>query len=73
MAEATLSSKNQIVVPREAREKLGLKPGYKLLVVLHGNSLTILKKPKSFHKATQGLARDLYPPGYLQEERSSWD
>ena len=27
MPEATLSVKNQIVIPREAREALGLKPG----------------------------------------------
>jgi bifunctional DNA-binding transcriptional regulator/antitoxin component of YhaV-PrlF toxin-antitoxin module len=27
MAEATLSSKNQIVIPREAREALGLRTG----------------------------------------------
>jgi AbrB family looped-hinge helix DNA binding protein len=27
MAEATLSSKNQIVIPGEAREALGVKPG----------------------------------------------
>jgi AbrB family looped-hinge helix DNA binding protein len=33
MAEAKLSAKNQIVIPREAREALQLKPGDKLLVV----------------------------------------
>ena len=36
MAEATLSSKNQIVIPREAREALQLKPGDKLLITAHG-------------------------------------
>ncbi|MBK5297402.1 MAG: AbrB/MazE/SpoVT family DNA-binding domain-containing protein [Vicinamibacteria bacterium] len=36
MAEVTLSSKYQIVVPREAREALGLKPGAKLQVVVRG-------------------------------------
>ncbi len=36
MAEITLSSKNQIVIPREAREALGVKPGDKLLVVVPG-------------------------------------
>ena len=35
MAEATLSSKNQIVIPREAREALQLKPGDKLIVTAH--------------------------------------
>lgn len=33
MNRATLSSKNQIVIPREAREALGVKAGDQLLVV----------------------------------------
>ena len=32
MAEATLSSKNQIVIPREASEALHVRPGDKILV-----------------------------------------
>jgi AbrB family looped-hinge helix DNA binding protein len=70
--EATLSRKNQIVIPKEAREALGLKPGDKLLVVVHGKTLTIVPKPKSFSKAMFGIARDVYPPGYLERERRSW-
>jgi len=73
MAEATLSAKNQIVIPREAREALKLKPGDKLLVVVRGDRLIVLQKPKSFHKAIAGLARGTYPSSYLQEERDSWD
>jgi AbrB family looped-hinge helix DNA binding protein len=71
--EATLSSKNQIVIPKEAREALGVKPGDKLLIVVHGKTLTILPKPKSFHKALHGLARGIYPPDYLEKERQSWE
>ena len=33
MAQVKVSSKNQIVVPREAREALHIKPGTKLDVV----------------------------------------
>jgi AbrB family looped-hinge helix DNA binding protein len=33
MPQATLSSKNQIVIPKEAREALGVKAGDKLLAV----------------------------------------
>ena len=35
MTEATLSTKNQIVIPREAREALGVKPGVGLGGLLH--------------------------------------
>ncbi len=72
MTEATLSSKNQIVVPREAREALGLKPGDKLLVVVRGDRVIVMQKPKSHHLAIRGLARRSYPTGYLEKERRSW-
>lgn len=70
--EATLSSKNQIVVPKEAREALGLKPGSKILFVLHGNSIVLLRRPRSFAKALKGSARGLYGKDYLKSERASW-
>jgi AbrB family looped-hinge helix DNA binding protein len=72
MAEATLSSKNQIVIPREAREALNLKPGDKLLVVVHDNRVLVLEKPKSYREAIKGLGRGLYPKNYLKKERDSW-
>jgi AbrB family looped-hinge helix DNA binding protein len=72
MAEAILSSKNQIVVPREAREALGIKPGDKVLVSVLGNSVLILRKPKSYHVALRGVARTPYPKDYLKKERASW-
>jgi len=71
--EATLSSKHQIVIPREAREKLGVKPGDKLLVVVQGDSVIVMQKPKSYRVAIRGLARGVYPDGYLEKERQSWD
>jgi AbrB family looped-hinge helix DNA binding protein len=73
VAEATLSSKNQIVIPREARKALGLKPGDKLLVVLQGDNIIVLQKPKSYRKAISGLGRGLYPDDYLKKERESWE
>ena len=45
MPEATLSSKHQIVVPSEARKALGVKPGEKLLVVVRGAAVILLRKP----------------------------
>jgi len=73
MTMVTLSATNQIVIPREAREALGLKPGDKILVVIRGKKLLVLKKPKSPHAAIRGLARGVYPRGYLQKERTSWE
>jgi AbrB family looped-hinge helix DNA binding protein len=73
MAEVTLSSKNQIVIPREAREALHLKPGDKLLVVVRRDRLLVLRKPKSYRAVIRGLARGLYPSDHVQKERESWD
>lgn len=73
MTEATLSAKNQIVIPREAREALGLKAGDKLIVVVRGGTVIILQKPKSHRSAIRGLARSAYPNGFLRKERQSWD
>jgi AbrB family looped-hinge helix DNA binding protein len=73
MAEATVSSKNQIVIPREARKALRLKAGDKILIVSRGDRVLILQKPKSPHTAIRGLGRNTYPKRYAQKERRSWD
>lgn len=73
MPEAKLSTKNQIVIPREAREALQLKPGDKLLVTVRGKRVIVLQRPRSFAGAIRGLAKDKYPKNYLAKERESWD
>lgn len=70
MPEATLSSKNQIVLPREAREALNVKPGDKIIVTIVGGKVLVLEKPQSYHKAI--LGRGSFPKGYLKKERASW-
>jgi AbrB family looped-hinge helix DNA binding protein len=72
MEEVTLSSKNQIVVPREARKALGLTPGTKLRVVVRGDTVILMRTPKSYAEKLAGIAKGLYPTDYLDEERESW-
>jgi AbrB family looped-hinge helix DNA binding protein len=72
MAHVTLSARNQIVIPREAREALGAKAGDQLLVVVRGDKVIVIQKPKAHHAAIRGLASGLYPGGYLKKERGSW-
>jgi AbrB family looped-hinge helix DNA binding protein len=72
MPEATLSSKNQIVIPREARKALQVKPGDKLLVVVRGERVIVLEKPKSHHAAIRGIGRNVYSRTHLKKERQSW-
>jgi AbrB family looped-hinge helix DNA binding protein len=73
MAQATISSKNQIVIPREAREALGLSAGDKVLVVVRGKRVLVLQKPRSHAAAIRGLNGEPYPPQHLQKERQSWE
>jgi AbrB family looped-hinge helix DNA binding protein len=73
MTEATLSSKNQIVIPREAREALGVKAGDKILVVVRGERVIVLERPRSHRAAIRGLARGVYPAAHLEKERRSWE
>jgi AbrB family looped-hinge helix DNA binding protein len=72
MTEVTLSSKNQIVIPREAREALGLKPGDKLLIVTKEDRVIVIERPASFAAATRGMAGRAYPKNYLRKEGNSW-
>jgi AbrB family looped-hinge helix DNA binding protein len=73
MAQATISSKNQIVIPREAREALELKAGDKVLVVVRGKRVLVLQKPVSHRAALRGIARNLYPSQHVRKERQSWE
>lgn len=72
MYEAKLSSKNQIVIPRGARVPLGLKAADKLLVVVRGDMIILMRKPKRYSDALRGSSLSPYPKGYLQKERDSW-
>lgn len=73
MPDATLSAKNQIVIPREAREALRIKPGDKVSVVVRGHRVIVLERPKSYAEAIRGLGKGVHGPEYLERERQSWD
>jgi AbrB family looped-hinge helix DNA binding protein len=72
MGEVKLSTKNQIVIPRQIRDALGIKAGDRLLVVARGDTVILLRKPKKYSKAIAGMGKGLFGPGYLTGERGSW-
>ena len=45
MYVATISSKYQVVIPRQVREQFGLKPGLKLVFIPFKNSLRLVVVP----------------------------
>lgn len=73
MAEVTLSAQNRIVLPREVREALHVKPGDKLMVVVRGSSVILQQEPPSHHQAIRGIGCGLWTNDYLSSERRSWD
>jgi AbrB family looped-hinge helix DNA binding protein len=72
MHEVKLSSKSQIVIPREIRDTLHLKAGDRLLIVKRGDTVILLRKPKRYSKEIAGMGKGLYPSEYLKGERDSW-
>lgn len=69
-----ISSKNQIVVPKEARERLKLKKGSTLLVLVKDDRLVLIPKPANYVKKLQGLGKEIWQKdrGYLMRERKRW-
>ncbi|MDD5558926.1 AbrB/MazE/SpoVT family DNA-binding domain-containing protein [Candidatus Methylomirabilis sp.] len=72
MPSIKLSTKNQIVLPKEAREAMGVKGGDELVVVVKGGITLLWPKPKSYAKALAGKGRGLYASEYLAKERRAW-
>lgn len=71
MAIQRLSSKNQIVIPKEAREAMGVKGGDELLVIVKDDLTLVMPKPKRYTRTLKGFAKGTYPSGYLKRERRS--
>ena len=70
---AKLSSKHQIVIPREVRKQLGLAAGDELLVEVRGNTIVLVPRPKSYAKRLRGLHKEVWghvdARSYVREER----
>jgi AbrB family looped-hinge helix DNA binding protein len=45
MEAVTISSKYQVVIPREVREQFGLKPGQKVVFIPHKKTLRVIIIP----------------------------
>ncbi|MXX68507.1 MAG: AbrB/MazE/SpoVT family DNA-binding domain-containing protein [Gemmatimonadales bacterium] len=63
-----MSSKNQIVVPKAAREALGLAPGDRLAVSVDGETVMMEKLPPDDEDRLRGLLRDVVDAGGLWPE-----
>lgn len=81
MIQTLVSTKYQVVIPKEARKKLNLKPGQKMDVNVAGGQIILspseqLKKlnwPQDHIKLLKNPWQGEDPLKYLEEERKSWD
>jgi AbrB family looped-hinge helix DNA binding protein len=72
---ARLSTKYQLVVPKEVREALNLQPNDSVLFLIEGNSVYMRPRPQSFTRTLTGLHADVWSNSdeWLQKERSAWE
>ena len=76
-ALVTLSSKNQIAIPKAARQKLAIGPGDQLILDVEKDSLILKPRPKSYSKHLRGLHRKVWgevdATEHIRKERDTWE
>lgn len=73
--------KYQVVIPKEARKKVGIKPGQRMNVNVSGDQIIFspsrgkgeLKWPEDYYKKLEDIWRGVDVDKYMEEERNSWD
>jgi AbrB family looped-hinge helix DNA binding protein len=73
----TLNQKSQIVISKEIRKILGLKPGDQLAAVIEGNKIVLRPKPKSPTAHLRGLGKGTWGnpakiDAYIEKLRDEW-
>jgi AbrB family looped-hinge helix DNA binding protein len=71
-----VSSRNQIALPSEARKKLNIRSGDRLLVDVQDGVLVLVPQPQDYVAAMAGLHREVWEgldtEAYLNQERDAW-
>ena len=62
MKAVTVSSKFQVVIPREVRESMAIQPGTRVQVLQYENRIELipLKEPKSLRGFIKGVDAEVY-------------
>jgi AbrB family looped-hinge helix DNA binding protein len=77
MDTATVSSKFQLVIPKKARDVLGIKEGDKVVFDYRDGMVVLLPRPKDFVEFARGLGTEMSADAqnrneHLEAERGSW-
>ncbi len=65
MKAVTISSKYQVVIPREIREQFNLKPGQKIMFIPYNNTLRVILVPPI--KEARGMLKGMNTDGIREE------
>lgn len=66
MAEATLSSKYQLVIPKDVREETGLKSGEKIIILVKDGIINLI--PQHMLKKMRGFLKGMKTKPYREEK-----
>ena len=75
-ATARVSSKYQMVIPKEVRAALEIQPHDQVLFLIDGDVVYLRPRPKSFTEALSGLHAHVWrqpTEQWLNEERETWE
>ncbi len=73
-----LGSRNQMVLPKEARDALGIEAGGRVLVIVEGESVRLLPEPVDWADYIYGLGEEVWErlgggERHVSEERAAWE
>jgi len=73
-----LNGKSQIVISKEIRKALGLKPGDQLAAVVEGDKIVLRPKPKNPAARLRGIGKGTWGDrskidAYLDKLRDEWE
>ena len=69
MAIVTISTKGQVVIPKQIREILGLHPGTKMKMISDGEDIKLIPLKENISERLYGKYRGINLLGDLEEER----
>lgn len=75
---AKISSRYQMVIPKEVRDILGVKPGDTVLLAIEKDQIRLFHRPKDYTEYTYGLGRDVWKElgggeKFHLEEQKAWE
>lgn len=65
MSQVLVSTKYQVVIPKEVRQMIGLKSGQKMTCIAKGNIIYLV--PKRSLSALRGMAKDISIKGLREK------